>query len=63
MHCSKVSGGYIMKILVISDTHGDTKKAEQAIRKTGEQTWSSISETIPGMQKLSGMFPGISLNI
>ena len=29
-------GFSIMKILVISDTHGDTRKAEEAIRKNRE---------------------------
>jgi putative phosphoesterase len=61
MHCSKVSGGYIMKILVISDTHGDTKKAEQAIRKNGRADLViHLGDYSRDAEKLSGMFPGIS---
>ena len=49
-----------MKILVISDTHGDTKKAEEAIRKNrGTDMVIHLGDYFRDAEKLSGMFPGL----
>lgn len=53
-------GFSIMKILVISDTHGDTRKAEEAIRKNREADLViHLGDYIRDAEKLSGMFPDI----
>ena len=49
-----------MKILVISDTHGDTNKAEEAIRSNKEVSLIiHLGDYFRDAQKLSGMFPNI----
>lgn len=49
-----------MKILVISDTHGDTNKAEEAIRSNKEiNLIIHLGDYFRDAQKLSGMFPDI----
>jgi putative phosphoesterase len=49
-----------MKILVISDTHGDTNKAEEAIRSNKEINMIiHLGDYFRDAQKLSGMFPNI----
>jgi len=49
-----------MRILVISDTHGDTNKAEEAIRSNKEVSLIiHLGDYYRDAQKLSGMFPNI----
>ncbi len=49
-----------MKILVISDTHGDTYKAEEAIRSNnGVNLIIHLGDYFRDAQKLSNLFPGI----
>ena len=49
-----------MKILVISDTHGDTVKAGEAIRKNrGTDLVIHLGDYFRDAVKLSGMFPEI----
>lgn len=49
-----------MKILVISDTHGDTNKAEEAIKSNKEINMIiHLGDYFRDAQKLSGMFPDI----
>jgi putative phosphoesterase len=51
-----------MKILVISDTHGDTNKAEEAIRKNKRiNLIIHLGDYFRDAQKLSGLFPGIPI--
>ncbi len=51
-----------MKILVISDTHGDTNKAEEAIRSNKEiNLIIHLGDYFRDAQKLSGMFPDIPI--
>lgn len=51
-----------MKILVISDTHGDTRKAEKAIRANrGIDLMIHLGDYIGDAQKLSALFPGIPI--
>ena len=51
-----------MKILVISDTHGDTSKAEEAIRSNKEvELIIHLGDYFRDAQKLSGLFPGIPI--
>lgn len=52
-----------MKILVISDTHGDTNKAEEAIRLNYKEINLIIhlGDYFRDAQKLSGMFPDIPM--
>jgi putative phosphoesterase len=54
-------GFNIMKILVVSDTHGDTKKAEEVIRKNrGAAMVIHLGDYFRDAEKLSGMFPEVS---
>ena len=49
-----------MKILVISDTHGDIEKAEEVIRKNKDISLIiHLGDYFRDAQKLSGMFPEI----
>lgn len=49
-----------MKILVISDTHGDTNKAEEAIRSNKEVNLIiHLGDYFRDAQKLSNLFPDI----
>lgn len=49
-----------MKILVVSDTHGDIENAEQLIRGTnGIDLVIHLGDYFRDAQKLSDMFPGI----
>jgi putative phosphoesterase len=49
-----------MKILVISDTHGDTNKAEEVIKaNNGTDMVIHLGDYFRDAQKLSGLFPGI----
>jgi len=51
-----------MKILVISDTHGDTNKAEEAIRSNKEVNLIiHLGDYFRDAQKLSGLFPNIPI--
>ncbi len=51
-----------MKILVISDTHGDTNKAEEAIRNNREvDLIIHLGDYFRDAQKLSGIFPEIPM--
>lgn len=51
-----------MKILVISDTHGDTNKAEEAIRTNkGINLIIHLGDYFRDAQKLSGLFPNIPI--
>lgn len=51
-----------MRILVISDTHGDTNKAEEAIRSNKEVNLIiHLGDYFRDAQKLSGMFPDIPM--
>jgi len=51
-----------MKILVISDTHGDTKKAEAAIRANkGVDLIIHLGDYFRDAQKLSGLFADIPI--
>ena len=51
-----------MRILVISDTHGDTNKAEEAIRTNKEiNLIIHLGDYFRDAQKLSGMFPDIPM--
>lgn len=51
-----------MKILVISDTHGDTNKAEEAIKKNREVDMIiHLGDYFRDAQKLSSMFPDIPI--
>ncbi len=51
-----------MKILVISDTHGDTIKAEEAIRSNKEVSLIiHLGDYFRDAQKLSDMFPNIPM--
>jgi putative phosphoesterase len=54
--------GVFMKILVISDTHGDTNKAEEAIRLNKEVSLIiHLGDYFRDAQKLSGLFPDIPM--
>jgi putative phosphoesterase len=49
-----------MKILVISDTHGDTNKAEEVIKaNNGTDMVIHLGDYFRDAQKLSGLFPDI----
>ncbi len=49
-----------MKILVLSDTHGHTEKAEKAIRANkGIELMIHLGDHFRDAQKLSALFPGI----
>ena len=49
-----------MKILVISDTHGDIEKAEEVIKKNKDISLIiHLGDYFRDAQKLSGMFPEI----
>lgn len=51
-----------MKIMVISDTHGDTNKAEEAIKKNkGINLIIHLGDYFRDAQKLSNMFPEIPI--
>lgn len=51
-----------MKILVLSDTHGDTNKAEEAIRRNkGINLIIHLGDYFRDAQKLSSMFPDIPI--
>lgn len=51
-----------MRILVISDTHGDTNKAEEAIRSNkGLDLIIHLGDYFRDAQKLSDMFPNIPI--
>lgn len=51
-----------MKILVISDTHGDTSKAEEAIRKNREVNLIiHLGDYFRDAQRLSAIFPEIPI--
>ncbi|HEX2945973.1 MAG TPA: metallophosphoesterase [Clostridia bacterium] len=51
-----------MRILVISDTHGDTDKAEEAIKSHKEVNMIiHLGDYFRDAQKLSGMFPDIPI--
>ena len=51
-----------MKILVLSDTHGDTNKAEEAIRNNSEiNLIIHLGDYFRDAQKLSAMFPEIPI--
>jgi putative phosphoesterase len=51
-----------MKILVISDTHGDTNKAEEAIRlNKGINLIIHLGDYFRDAQKLSNLFPNIPM--
>ncbi len=51
-----------MKILVLSDTHGDTNKAEEAIRNNREVNLIiHLGDYFRDAQKLSAMFPEIPM--
>lgn len=51
-----------MKILVLSDTHGDTSKAEEAIRANkGISLIIHLGDYFRDAQKLSGLFPDIPI--
>lgn len=51
-----------MKILVLSDTHGDTNKAEEAIRFNKDVNLIiHLGDYFRDAQKLSNLFPGIPL--
>lgn len=51
-----------MKILVLSDTHGDTCKAEKAIRANKEvDLIIHLGDYYRDAQKLSNLFPGIPI--
>ena len=51
-----------MKILVISDTHGDTNKAEEAIKSNREISLIiHLGDYFRDAQKLSDLFPGIPI--
>jgi putative phosphoesterase len=54
--------GVLMKILVISDTHGDTNKAEEAIRLNKEVSLIiHLGDYFRDAQKLSSLFPDIPM--
>ena len=56
----KTVSGFIMKILVLSDTHGDTTKAEKAIRSNKEvDLIIHLGDYYRDAQKLSKLFPHI----
>ncbi|MGE5614619.1 MAG: metallophosphoesterase [Bacillota bacterium] len=49
-----------MKILVISDTHGDTNKAEEVIKTNGKADMViHLGDYFRDAQKLAGLFPDI----
>src|SRR5688500_9922325 len=51
-----------MKILVLSDTHGETDKAEEVIRKQNHiDLIIHLGDYFRDAQKLSGMFPQIPI--
>lgn len=51
-----------MKILVLSDTHGDTNKAEEAIRANNEiNLIIHLGDYFRDAQKLSNLFPDIPI--
>lgn len=51
-----------MKILVISDTHGDTNKAEEAIKSNKEVSLIiHLGDYFRDAQKLSSLFPSIPM--
>ncbi len=51
-----------MKILVLSDTHGDTTKAEKAIRRNrGVDLIIHLGDYFRDAQKLSALFPEIPI--
>lgn len=51
-----------MKILVISDTHGDINKAEEAIKSNPDiNLIIHLGDYFRDAQKLSGMFPNIPI--
>ena len=51
-----------MRILVISDTHGDTNKAEEAIRSNKEiNLIIHLGDYFRDAQKLSNLFPNIPI--
>jgi phosphoesterase, MJ0936 family len=51
-----------MRILVLSDTHGDTNKAEEAIRRNkGINLIIHLGDYFRDAQKLSNMFPEIPI--
>lgn len=51
-----------MRILVISDTHGDTEKAEEVIKRNkGINLIIHLGDYFRDAQKLSGMFPEIPI--
>lgn len=51
-----------MKILVISDTHGDTNKAEEAIKSNKEVNLIiHLGDYFRDAQKLSSLFPNIPI--
>ncbi|MCX8129389.1 MAG: metallophosphoesterase [Clostridia bacterium] len=51
-----------MKILVLSDTHGDTDKAEEAIRTESDvDLIIHLGDYFRDAQKLSGIFPQIPI--
>jgi putative phosphoesterase len=53
---------FIMKILVLSDTHGDTSKAEKAIRSSKRiDLIIHLGDYFRDAQKLSAMFPKIPI--
>ncbi len=52
----------MVKILVISDTHGDTNKAEEAIRTNkGINLIIHLGDYFRDAQKLSNLFPDIPI--
>lgn len=51
-----------MKILVLSDTHGDIEKAEKAIKDNKDaNVVIHLGDYFRDAEKLSGMFPGIRI--
>lgn len=53
---------FVMKILVLSDTHGDTSKAEKAIRSNkGVDLIIHLGDYFRDAQKLSSLFPNIPI--
>lgn len=51
-----------MKILVLSDTHGDIDKAEKAIRNNKDiELVIHLGDYFRDAQKLSGLFPGMRI--
>lgn len=60
--CSVIFCGVIMKILVLSDTHGDIDKAEKAIKDNSDITMViHLGDYFRDAEKLSVLFPDLQI--